>query len=181
MYNGLDIKVYIGDMICVVFSGKVCMVKYECCGYGKYVVICYENGLEIVYGYLLKQIVDENQYVEVGEFIGLGGNIGCFIGLYFYFEMCFLGQVINLVLLFDFEKQDIVVDFYLFRKGNNRYQCNRINSKNVNLFVLLDGIICYYKVRSGDILSCIVQKIGIFIDVLCKLNYIICRIIFCLG
>ena len=40
------------------------MVKYERRGYGKYVVIRHENGLETVYGHLSKQIVDENQYVE---------------------------------------------------------------------------------------------------------------------
>lgn len=52
------------------------MVKYERRGYGKYVVIRHENGLETVYGHLSKQIVDENQYVEAGEPIGLGGNTG---------------------------------------------------------------------------------------------------------
>ncbi len=74
MHNGLDIKVYIGDTIRAAFSGKVRMVKYERRGYGKYVVIRHENGLETVYGHLSKQIVDENQYVEAGEPIGLGGN-----------------------------------------------------------------------------------------------------------
>ena len=45
MHNGLDIKVYIGDTIRAAFSGKVRMVKYERRGYGKYVVIRHENGL----------------------------------------------------------------------------------------------------------------------------------------
>ena len=67
MHNGLDIKVYIGDTIRAAFSGKVRMVKYERRGYGKYVVIRHENGLETVYGHLSKQIVNEDQYVEAGE------------------------------------------------------------------------------------------------------------------
>ena len=122
MHNGLDIKVYIGDTIRAAFSGKVRMVKYERRGYGKYVVIRHENGLETVYGHLSKQIVDENQYVEAGEPIGLGGNTGRSTGSHLHFETRFLGQAINPALLFDFEKQDIVADSYLFRKGNNRYQ-----------------------------------------------------------
>lgn len=83
MHNGLDIKVYIGDTIRAAFSGKVRMVKYERRGYGKYVVIRHENGLETVYGHLSKQIVNEDQYVEAGEPIGLGGNTGVLRGLTF--------------------------------------------------------------------------------------------------
>lgn len=86
MHNGLDIKVYIGDTIRAAFSGKVRMVKYERRGYGKYVVIRHENGLETVYGHLSKQIVDENQYVEAGEPIGLGGNTGRSTGSHLHFE-----------------------------------------------------------------------------------------------
>ena len=177
MHNGLDIKVYIGDTIRAAFSGKVRMVKYERRGYGKYVVIRHENGLETVYGHLSKQIVDENQYVEAGEPIGLGGNTGRSTGSHLHFETRFLGQAINPALLFDFEKQDIVADSYLFRKGNNRYQRNRTNSKNVNLLASSDGTIRYHKVRSGDTLSRIAQKTGTSIDALCKLNHITRRTI----
>ena len=157
MHNGLDIKVYIGDTIRAAFSGKVRMVKYERRGYGKYVV--------------------ENQYVEAGEPIGLGGNTGRSTGSHLHFETRFLGQAINPALLFDFEKQDIVADSYLFRKGNNRYQRNRTNSKNVNLLASSDGTIRYHKVRSGDTLSRIAQKTGTSIDALCKLNHITRRTI----
>ncbi len=89
----------------------------------------------------------------------------------------FSGKVINPALLFDFEKQDIVADSYLFRKGNNRYQRNRTNSKNVNLLASSDGTIRYHKVRSGDTLSRIAQKTGTSIDALCKLNHITRRTI----
>ena len=177
MHNGLDLKVNIGDTIVAAFDGKVRIVKYERRGYGKYVVIRHENGLETVYGHLSKQIVDENQYVEAGEPIGLGGNTGRSTGSHLHFETRFLGQAINPALLFDFEKQDIVADSYLFRKGNNRYQRNRTNSKNVNLLASSDGTIRYHKVRSGDTLSRIAQKTGTSIDALCKLNHITRRTI----
>ena len=121
MHNGIDVKVYIGDTIRAAFSGKVRMVKFERRGYGKYVVIRHENGLETIYGHLSKQLVNEDQYVEAGEVIGLGGNTGRSTGSHLHFETRFLGQAINPALLFDFEKQDIVADSYLYRKGNNRY------------------------------------------------------------
>ena len=164
MHNGIDVKVYIGDTIRSAFSGKVRMVKYERSGYGKYVVIRHENGLETVYGHLSKQLVREDQYVEAGEVIGLGGNTGRSTGSHLHFETRFLGQAINPALLFDFEKQDIVADSYLFRKGNNRYR------KSGSSVVASGGDIQYYKVRKGDSLSRISKKTGVSIDRLCKLN-----------
>ena len=166
MHNGIDVKVYIGDTIRAAFSGKVRMVKYERRGYGKYVVIRHENGLETIYGHLSKQLVKEDQYVEAGEVIGLGGNTGRSTGSHLHFETRFLGQAINPALLFDFEKQDIVTDTYLFKKGNNRYR--RSTSKGG--VVASSGDTQYYKVRKGDSLSRISQKTGVSIDRLCKLN-----------
>ena len=163
MHNGIDVKVYIGDTIRAAFSGKVRMVKYERRGYGQYIVIRHDNGLETIYGHLSKQLVNEGQYVEAGEVIGLGGNTGRSTGSHLHFETRFLGQAINPGLLFDFEKQDIVTESYLFKKGNNRYR--RTGSTAV-----ASGNSQYYKVRKGDSLSRISQRTGVSIDRLCKLN-----------
>ena len=163
MHNGIDVKVYIGDTIRAAFSGKVRMVKYERRGYGQYIVIRHDNGLETIYGHLSKQLVNEDQYVEAGEVIGLGGNTGRSTGSHLHFETRFLGQAINPGLLFDFEKQDIVTESYLFKKGNNRYR--RTGSTAV-----ASGNSQYYKVRKGDSLSRISQRTGVSIERLCKLN-----------
>ena len=165
MHNGIDVKVYIGDTIRAAFSGKVRMVKYERRGYGKYIVIRHENGLETVYGHLSKQLVSEDQYVEAGEVIGLGGNTGRSTGSHLHFETRFLGQAINPSLLFNFEKQDIVADSYLFMKGNNRYP-----RKNQSATLASGGDVQYYKVRKGDSLSRISQRTGVSVVRLCKLN-----------
>ena len=166
MHNGLDVKVYIGDTIRAAFDGKVRMVKYERRGYGKYVVIRHDNGLETVYGHLSKQLVKEDQYVEAGEVIGLGGNTGRSTGSHLHFETRFLGQAINPALLFDFEKQDVVADSYLFQKGKNRYRSGRTSA------IASNGDVQYYKVRRGDSLSRIAKRTGTSIDALCKLNKI---------
>jgi len=134
-------------------------------GYGKYVIIRHDNGLETVYAHLSKQLVSEDQYVEAGEVIGLGGNTGRSTGSHLHFETRFLGQAINPALLFDFEKQDIVADSYLFMKGNNRYRRNKTST-----YVASNGDVQYYKVRKGDSLSKISRKTGVSISRLCKLN-----------
>jgi murein DD-endopeptidase MepM/ murein hydrolase activator NlpD len=133
-------------------------------GYGKYIIIRHENGLETVYAHLSKQLVNEDQYVESGEVIGLGGNTGRSTGSHLHFETRFLGQAINPALIFDFEKQDIVAESYLFLKGNNRYRRNNSST------MVADGNVQYYKVRKGDSLSRISKKTGVSIDRLCKLN-----------
>ena len=161
MHYGIDVKVYIGDTIRAAFAGKVRVVKNQGrrTGYGKYVIIRHDNGLETVYGHLSKQLVSENQFVEAGEVIGLGGNTGRSSGSHLHFETRFLGQAINPAFMFDFEKQDIVADSYLFVKKGIRRTGTAIASGME-----------YYKVRRGDSLSRISKKTGVSVKTLCKLN-----------
>ena len=166
MHNGLDLKVNIGDTIVAAFDGKVRIVKYERRGYGKYVVILHDNGLETVYGHLSKQLVEENQLVKAGEVIGLGGNTGRSTGSHLHFETRFLGIAINPIYMFDFPKQDIVADTYTFRKAKG---VKRAGSHDTQV---ADGTIRYHKVKSGDTLSRIAKLRGVSVSTLCKLNRI---------
>ncbi len=165
MHNGIDVKVQIGDTIVSAFDGKVRIVKFERRGYGNYVVIRHDNGLETVYGHLSKHLVKENQLVKAGEPIGLGGNTGRSTGSHLHFEIRFLGIPINPALMFDFERQDIVADSYTFKKGG---KSNSGGSSKTNL--ANNGNIKYHKVKSGDTLSKIAKQQGVSIDALCKLN-----------
>ena len=166
MHNGLDLKVNIGDTIVAAFDGKERIVKYERRGYGKYVVIRHDNGLETVYGHLSKQLVEENQLVKAGEVIGLGGNTGRSTGSHLHFETRFLGIAINPIYMFDFPKQDIVADTYTFRKTKG---VKRAGSHDTQV---ADGTIRYHKVKSGDTLSRIAKLRGVSVSTLCKLNRI---------
>lgn len=166
MHNGLDLKVNIGDTIVAAFDGKVRIVKYERRGYGKYVVIRHDNGLETVYGHLSKQLVEENQLVKAGEVIGLGGNTGRSTGSHLHFETRFLGIAINPIYMFDFPKQDIVADTYTFRRTQGS---KRAGSHDMQV---ADGTIRYHKVKSGDTLSRIAKLRGVSVSTLCKLNRI---------
>ena len=166
MHNGLDLKVNIGDTIVAAFDGKVRIVKYERRGYGKYVVIRHDNGLETVYGHLSKQLVEENQLVQAGEVIGLGGNTGRSTGSHLHFETRFLGIAINPIYMFDFPKQDIVADTYTFRRTQGSKRAGSHDTQ------VADGTIRYHKVKSGDTLSRIAKLRGVSVSTLCKLNRI---------
>ena len=166
MHNGLDLKVNIGDTIVAAFDGKVRIVKYERRGYGKYVVIRHDNGLETVYGHLSKQLVEENQLVKAGEVIGLGGNTGRSTGSHLHLETRFLGIAINPIYMFDFPKQDIVADTYTFRRTQGSKRAGSHDTQ------VADGTIRYHKVKSGDTLSRIAKLRGVSVSTLCKLNRI---------
>ena len=116
-HKGLDIKVYIGDTIRAAFSGKIRVVRYEAKGYGNYVVIRHNNGLETIYGHLSKHLVRENQTVRAGDPIGLGGNTGRSTGSHLHFETRLCGVALNPALFFDFRNQDVTGDYYVFRRS----------------------------------------------------------------
>lgn len=183
MHKGLDIKVYIGDTIRAAFSGKVRIVAYERSGYGKYIVIRHPNGLETIYGHLSKQMVKEDQIVQAGEPIGLGGNTGRSTGSHLHFETRFLGQAINPAEMFDFVEQDVTGDYYLFRangkgivlNGNERVPADlaSLNTKTTSekkKSAKKENTIRIHKVKSGESLYTIAKKLGTTIEKLCKMN-----------
>lgn len=177
VHKGLDIKVYIGDTIKAAFSGKVRIVDYERGGYGNYVVMRHNNGLETVYGHLSKQLVEENQTVKAGEPIGLGGNTGISTGSHLHFECLFLGKAIDPALLFDFENQDIVSDYYVFHNdaesGGKNYASKSDRNKGEESNAANAVVdIKYHKVKRGDSLYSIATELGTTVERLCSLNHI---------
>lgn len=197
-HKGIDIKVYIGDTIRAAFSGKVRMVKYEASGYGKYVVIRHSNGLETIYGHMSGWLVKENDMVKAGQPIGLGGNTGRSTGSHLHFETRLCGVALNPALMFDFRNQDVVDDYYMFRK--DRYEsesviANQLRGKvgnggyvasDVKGETMLGGKpvtekkdvetrnseIRYHKVAAGETLYSIAKRRKVTVDELCKLNHL---------
>ena len=190
-HKGLDIKVYIGDTIRAAFSGKVRVVRYERAGYGNYVVIRHDNGLETIYGHMSKQLVEENQEVRAGEPIGLGGNTGRSTGSHLHFETRLCGVALNPALMFDFRNQDVVNDFYMFRRNTFEDESvvatrlrgvgGKVGSSDSEDDIELstaapaasyEAAIRFHKVAAGESLYSIARKRGTTVDALCKLNRI---------
>ena len=103
VHRGTDLRLSIGDTVVSAFDGKVRLTKYEGRGYGYYVVIRHDNGMETVYGHLSKFLVKPNQRVKAGEPIALGGNTGRSTGPHLHFETRFMGLAINPAAIIDFE------------------------------------------------------------------------------
>lgn len=180
MHKGIDLKVQIGDTIKAAFDGKIRLTNYERSGYGYYVIIRHDNGLETVYGHLSRFLVKPNQYVRAGQPIALGGNTGHSTGSHLHFETRFMGYAINPAAIFDFANHTTHTDFFTFDKRT--YQEGRDYSPNAeraryvassqgktNQFKTKAAKVTY-KIRRGDNLSKIADRHGISISELCSLN-----------
>ena len=187
-HKGLDIKVYIGDTIRAAFSGKVRVVRYEAGGYGNFVVIRHYNGLETIYGHMSKHLVKPDQEVRAGDPIGLGGNTGRSTGSHLHFETRLCGVALNPALMFDFRNQDVVGDYYTFRRSTyskESKQATRLRGVGGSVSVGEDELYTkngrsssgarntrFHQVRRGETLSSIARKRNTTVDAICKLNRI---------
>lgn len=202
MHKGLDIKVYIGDTIRAAFDGKIRVVNYEGSGYGNYVVIRHNNGLETIYGHMSKHLVREDQMVRAGDLIGLGGNTGRSTGSHLHFETRLCGVALNPALMFDFRNQDVTGDFYMFRA--NRYEregiaVNNTTGRKQDSYTAEEvggnakassrnevaqnnasrkaskksrNNVQYHKVAKGETVYSIAHKRGLTVEQLCRMNHI---------
>ena len=118
MHKGIDLRAAIGDTVRAAFSGKVRLTKYERGGYGFYVIVRHDNGLETVYGHLSRFLVKPEQVVKAGQPIALSGNTGGSTGPHLHFETRFMGYAINPEAIFDFENRTTHTDYYTFTKSN---------------------------------------------------------------
>ena len=190
-HKGLDVKVYIGDTIRAAFDGKVRVVRYEGRGYGKYVIIRHPNGLETTYAHMSKQLVSENQEVRAGDPIGLGGNTGRSTGSHLHFETRLCGVALNPALMFDFRNQDVVDDYYVFRKSTYQREstlATRLRGAGSSSFAATDGDEVelataapaasyaqesrFHKVKRGETLYSIAKKRGTTVSAIMKLNHL---------
>lgn len=195
MHKGVDIKVYVGDTIRAAFDGKVRVRKYERRGYGYYLVLRHNNGLETVYGHLSRQLVNQDQEVKAGEPIALGGNTGRSTGSHLHFEMRFMGIALDPSDIIDFDGFKPKSPVFAFKRSQAEWAQNNKGKRGVkyresggrNNHVTLannntkskannskaasqssGGSV--HRVKQGDTLSAIARRYGTSVSRLCKLN-----------
>ena len=158
---GTDIKLITGDSVYCAWTGQVRIVRYDPRGYGNFVVVRHRNGLETVYGHLSRVLVEENEYIQAGEVIGLGGNTGRSTGSHLHFEIRYLGNAINTEYLVDYEKFCMKDDQYLITKAQSFDYYKRLKEMQQAKYIT---------VKSGDNLSLIAKRYGTTVNAICRLN-----------
>jgi hypothetical protein len=181
-HAGIDIAVRKGDSIRAAFDGQVRIAHhFDKKGYGWYVVIRHDNGLETLYGHLSKPLVKNDQHVKAGEVIGLGGSTGRSTGPHLHFETRFLGVPMNPRNIIDFDANVIYADTYTIDKVNSFNEYNRFHGlyrsargkrhAAVATYTRADGH-SIHVVKSGDNLSRIARMYKTSVATLCHLNNI---------
>lgn len=191
-HYGVDIELDMGDPIVSAWDGKVRVTSYDRGGYGSYVVVRHNNGLETVYGHLSDIKVFEGQTVRAGQLLGLGGSSGRSSGPHLHFETRFLGNPINPERFIDYEngeiwadsytmKKDVCFDYIQYTRNPGRYYSNyrsddddnnNSSSNNRRDKKHAKGKSKSHKVKNGETLSHIADKYNVPIKTLCKLNKI---------
>ena len=131
-HKGIDLRAAIGDTVYSAFSGRVRLTRFERGGYGFYVIVRHENGLETVYGHLSRFLVKPDQYVKAGQPIALSGNTGRSTGPHLHFETRFMGYAINPEAIFDFANRCTHTDSYTFSKSTYTKARDYAPSKRYN-------------------------------------------------
>ncbi|HLP06153.1 MAG TPA: M23 family metallopeptidase [Paludibacter sp.] len=160
-HYGTDLRLNVGDTVRSSFSGKVRIIDYEARGYGNYVVIRHDNGLETVYAHLSQVLVALNENIKSGQIIGLGGNTGRSTGPHLHFETRYIGNAINPANIINFDTGTVFNNTYLITKKGSFYYQHAAKLKQAAK---------YYTVRKGDNLSKIAARNGMSIKSLAKLN-----------
>ena len=178
LHTGIDLKLYVGDTVVAPMRGMVRITgdagKRK--GYGKYVVIRHYNGLETVYGHLNEINVENNQIVEAGDLIGLGGNTGRSSGSHLHWEFRYLGNPINPEEIIDFDIRKPKSEIYqLVNKTTFNHiteQSKYVTEQGKSKYIIELGKVKYWIVVKGDTLSRISSRTGVSIKQLCALNKI---------
>lgn len=92
-HNGIDIASSVKPVIATA-SGRVKRIGFDK-GLGNFIVIDHENTYETTYAHLSKIIVFENNYVDLGEQIGMVGSSGNATGNHIHYEVRKNKRILN--------------------------------------------------------------------------------------
>ena len=155
-HYGIDLKVHRGDTVKCAFDGTVRITRRDR-GYGYFVVVRHDNGLETLYGHLNKILVKNNQKVKAGEAVGMGGNTGRSTGYHLHLEFRYLGNPVNPHDIVDFTSHTAKSPVLVITSQTFAYRAE------------IDKI-RYWTVKKGDTLGRIAYRTGVSVSKLCALN-----------
>ncbi len=110
LHRGVDIHVEKGEPMVAAYPGKVIVSKYNKGGYGHYVVVEHEDGLQTLYGHLEERAVRVGDIVFPGDIVGLAGNTGKSSGAHLHFEIRYKDINIDPAKVVNFPKWELQPD-----------------------------------------------------------------------
>ena len=127
-HQGVDLPLAVGAPIYATFPGKVRVSRYSEKGYGHYVVIRHENGLETFYAHLSERKVNVGDWVNAGQVIGLGGSTGRSTGPHLHYEVRHQGFSFDPEWIIDFKTGTLRQRLFILKK--KYFGVNHANPQN---------------------------------------------------
>ena len=156
-HKGLDIHLTKVTPVVAAFNGKVRYAKFNKGGYGNLVIIRHLNGLDTYYAHLSQIDVSENQLVQAGDVIGLGGNTGAeWSGPHLHFEVRYHDFAFNPETMFSMKDSVLLSNQILLKKSD--FHISKMPSKR------------YHVIKAGQTLSHLAVKYNTTISKILKIN-----------
>ncbi|MBT4916402.1 MAG: peptidoglycan DD-metalloendopeptidase family protein [Formosa sp.] len=156
-HKGLDIHLTRTTPVKAAFNGKVRYARFNTGGYGNLVIIRHFNGLETYYAHLSRLDVKEDQLVQAGKVIGLGGNTGVkWSGPHLHFEVRYHDFA------FDPEKIFSIKDSVLLG--------DKILLKKADFHSVIAASRKYHRIKSGETLSYLAVRYNTTVSKILKIN-----------
>lgn len=162
LHRGVDVSVITNEPVVASLPGKVIISKFNKGGYGNYVLIEHENGIETLYGHLSERAVEIGDYVYPGDIVGLAGNTGKSSAAHLHFEIRYGDINIDPETIIDFPK-------WKLKKGVSKVSKKKITSAHNNLQRKLKKENTYV-IHKGETLEDAANWFNISVEALCRIN-----------
>jgi hypothetical protein len=180
-HQGVDLPLAVGTPIYATFPGKVRVSRYSENGYGHYVVIRHENGLETFYAHLSERKVDVGDWVNAGQVIGLGGSTGRSTGPHLHYEVRHQGFSFDPEWIIDFKNGTLRQRLFILKK--KYFGVNHANPQNFEDEMpeekkeaatkpATTSAAVYHVIVSGDTLYALAVRNKTSVAAICRLNNI---------
>ncbi len=171
-HYGTDILLNVGDTVYAAMDGIARIVTWEP-GYGYFVVLSHEGGLETLYGHLSDFLIKPEDTIKAGQPIALGGSTGYSTGPHLHFEIRFLGSPINAERIFDFYKKKLKSDNLVINSKSYDHLKNHKTNHSVSAKPIYNyggaGAL-YHTIKYGDCLYNLAVQYGTSVKKICALN-----------
>lgn len=190
MHNGVDISLREGDTVRAAYAGRVVLISNDPDGYGRYVKVKHQNGMETIYAHLNTPLVVSGQHLHAGEPLGLGGATGNATGAHLHFETRLNGIAVDPTAYFDFNRRQAKQNVQSpiqddtqttithkkwethkhtqnTRKHQPKIKTETISTANNSKSKIRTGT---YRVRRGDTLAKIAREHNMTINEICRIN-----------
>lgn len=162
LHRGVDVSVIKDEPVVAALPGEVIISKYNKGGYGHYVLVEHENGIQTLYGHLSERSVQVGDRVFPGDVVGLAGNTGKSSAAHLHFEIRYGEINIDPEIVINFPKWEL-------QKGADHLSKKQLTTAHYNIQKKLSKENVYV-VHKGDTVEDVARWFNISVDALYRIN-----------